>query len=66
MLRVAVQGGRTEGAVLPARCSAPEHDPSMTLEHSTTARWNKLGVDFTEGGKLEYLEKNPRSKIEID
>ena len=38
----------------------------MTYEHSFTARWNQLGVDFAEGGKPEYLEKNPRSQIEID
>ena len=25
-----------------------------------------LGVDFVEGGKPEYLQKNPRSQIEID
>ena len=38
----------------------------MTYEHSITARWNQLGVDFAEGGKLEYPEKNPQSQIEID
>ena len=52
--------------MLPARRSAPEHDPRMTSEHSTTARWNRLGVDFAEGGKPEYPEKNPRSQVEID
>ena len=39
--------------------SAPEHEPCMTSEHSTTARSNRLGVAFAEGGKPEYLEKNP-------
>ena len=52
--------------MLPAGRSAPEHDLCMTSEHSTTAWWNRPGVDFEEGGKLEYLEKNPRSQIEID
>ena len=45
--------------MLLARRSAPEHDPRMTFEHSTTARWNKLGVDFVEGGKPEFPEQNP-------
>ena len=40
------QRGRTEGAVLPGRRSAPEHDPCMTSEHSTTAWWNRPGVYF--------------------
>ena len=41
------QRGRTEGAVLPVRRSAPEHNPYMTLkQHSTTARWIRLGVNF--------------------
>ena len=34
---LAGKGGRAEGAVLPARRSAPEHDPCMTSEHSATA-----------------------------
>ena len=38
----------------------------MTYEHSITARWNQLGVDFAKEGKPEYPEKNPRSQIEID
>jgi len=43
----AAQRGRTEGAVLPVRCSAPEHNPYMNLkQHSTTARWIRLGVNF--------------------
>ena len=62
----AAQRGRAEGAVLPARRSAPEHDPCMTSEHSTTAWWNRPGVNFEEGEKLEYPEKNPWSQIEID
>ena len=66
MTKGAAQRGRTEGAVLPARRPAPEHDPCMTSEHSTTAWWNRPGVDFEERGKPEYPEKNPRSRIEID
>ena len=43
----AAQRGRTEGAVLPVRRSAPEHNPYMTSkQHSTTARWIRLGVNF--------------------
>ena len=56
----------TEGAVQPTMRSAPEHNPCMTSEHSTTARWNGHGVGFEGGGKPEYPEKNPRSQIEID
>ena len=44
----------------------PRYDPCMTYEHSITARSNQLGVDFAEGGKPEYPEKNPRSQIEND
>ena len=50
---------------LGARSLNTSH-PCMTSEHSTTAWWNRPGVDFEEGGKLEYPEKNPRSQIEID
>ena len=32
----------------------------MILQHSTQARCFWLGVNFGEGGKLEYLEKNPQ------
>ena len=35
----------------PARRSASEHDPCMTSEHSTTARWIRLGVHFEKGGE---------------
>ena len=38
----------------------------MTSDHSSTARWNRLGFDFADGGKPAYPEKNPRSKVEID
>ena len=41
----AAQRGRTEGAVLPVRRSAAEHDPYVTSEYSTTARWIRLGVN---------------------
>ena len=47
-------------------CYFQHCDPCMTSEHSTTARWNRLGVDFAEGGKPEYPEKNPRSQVESD
>ena len=47
----AAQQSPTEGAVLSGRRLVPEHDPYMTSEHSTTARWIRLGVDFEEGGK---------------
>ena len=30
------------------------------------ARGNWLGVNFEEGGKPEYPEKNPQSQVEID
>ena len=54
----AAQRGRTEGALLPVRPSAPEHNPYMTSkQHSTTARWIRLGVNFEEGGNLECPEK---------
>ena len=57
----AAQRGRTEGAVQPARCSAPEHDPCMTSEHTTTARWIRLGVDFEEGGNGSAWRKPSKS-----
>ena len=47
----AAQRDRTEGAVLPVRRSAFGYDPYMTSkQHSTTARWIRLGVNFEEGG----------------
>ena len=57
----AAQRGRTEGAVLPVRRSAPEHDPYMTSEHSTTARWIRLGVNFEEGGNRSTQGKPSKS-----
>ena len=57
----AAHQGRTEGAVLPVRCSAPEHDRYMTSEHSTTARWIRLGVNFEEGGNRSALRKPSKS-----
>ena len=54
----ATQWGWTQGAVLPARRSAPEHDPYMTSEHSTAARWIILGVNFEEGGN-QSARRNP-------
>ena len=45
----AAQRGRTEEAVLPVTRSAPEHNPYMTSkQHSTTARWIRLGVNFDD------------------
>ena len=52
-------------AAVPARCSAPEHDPCVTSEHSTTARRKKLGVNFVKGGKPECPEKIAQRKIDI-
>ena len=57
----AAQRSRTEGAVLPVRRSAPEHDPYMTSEHSTTARWIRLGVNFEEGGNRSARRKPSKS-----
>ena len=48
----------------PARRSAPEHGPCVTSELSATLRWNKVGVDFAEGGTPECPEKNPRREID--
>ena len=49
-MKDAAQRGRIEGPVQLTGRSVPEHDPCMTAEHSTTARWIRLGVDFEEGG----------------
>ena len=57
----AAQRSRTEGALLPARRSAPEHYPYMTSEHSTTVRWIRLGVDFEEGGNRSARGKPSKS-----
>ena len=57
----AAQRGRTEGTVLPARRSTPEHDQCMTAKHSTIARWIRLGVDFEEGGNLSTRRKPSKS-----
>ena len=57
----AAQRSRTEGAVQLARRSAPEHDPYMTLEHSTTARWIRLRVDFEVGGNRSTRGKLSKS-----
>ena len=62
----AAQRGRTEGAMLPARRSAPEHDPCMTSEHSTTDRWirwesilrgNRSTRRSTEIGFIKRVDK---------
>ena len=58
-MKDAAQRGRIEGAVQLAGRSVPEHDPCMTTEESTTARWIILRVDFEERG-------NRRSQVEID
>ena len=60
----AAQRSRTEGAVLPARRSAPEHDPYVTSEHSTTVRWIRLGVDFEEGGNRSARGKPSKSGLD--
>ena len=58
----AAQRGRTEGAVLPGRRSAPEHNPYMTSkQHSTTARWIRLGVNFEEWGNRSARRKPTKS-----
>ena len=58
----AAQRSRTEGAVLPVRRSAPEHNPYMTSkQHSTTARWIRLGVNFEEGGNRSARRKPSNS-----
>ena len=64
-MREAAQRGRIEGAVQPAKRSAPEHFPCITLEYSTTAGWITLGVDFEEGG-TGVTGENHRSQVEID
>ena len=56
----AAQRGR-KGAVLPVRRSVSEHDPYMTSEHSTTARWIRLGVNFEEGGNRSARSKPSKS-----
>ena len=54
----AAQRGRTEGAVLPVRRSAPEHNPYMTSkQHSTTARWVRLGVNFEHHNGVVFQVK---------
>ena len=56
------QRGRTEGALLPVRPSAPKHNPYMTSkQHSTTARWIRLGVNFEEGGNRSARRKPSKS-----
>ena len=44
----------------PARRSAPEHDPYMTSEHSTTARWStepwqRMDIDYAELNGQQFL-----------
>ena len=53
----AAQRGRTEWAVLPARRSAPEHNPCMTSEYRTAAKWIRLGINFEEGGNRSTRRK---------
>ena len=43
--------------MLLVRRSATEHDPYMTSEHSTTARWIRLGVNFEEVGNRSTRRK---------
>ena len=52
--------------MLPAgNCAAPEHDPCITSELSTTARWNEMWVIFAEGGKLKYPEKTLGARLKL-
>jgi len=58
----AAQRGRTEGAVLPVRRSAPEHNPYMTSkQHSAIARWIRRGDEFEEGGNRSARRKPSKS-----
>ena len=55
----AAQRGRNEGAVLPVRRSAPEHNPYMTSkQHSTTARWIRLGVNISKHQQAQGFKDN--------
>ena len=55
----AAHRGRTEGAVLPVRRSAPELNPYMM--HSATNRWIRLGVNFAQGGNRSARRKPSKS-----
>ena len=44
----------------------PLYGSCLIMEHSPQPRCNQLRVDFGEGGKPEYQEKNPVSPVEID
>ena len=65
----AAKRDRTEGAVLPVRRSAPEHNPYMTSkQHSTTAP-QPDGLDWESIFRREETGvpgENPRSQVEID
>ena len=47
--------------MLPVTRLDPEHDPYMTSEHSTTARWIKLEVNFEEGRNRSAWRKPLKS-----
>ena len=51
----------SEEAVKSGKRSAPEHYPCMTSEHSTTARWIRLGIDFEKGGNQSAQRKPLKS-----
>ena len=60
--RDAARQGRTES--IYGRHCQPLYGPCMTLEHSQQpARISCVSV-FAEGGKPEYPDKNPRSRVE--
>ena len=61
------QRGRTEGAVLRVRRSAPEHSPYMTSkQHSTTVRYGLHWESILRREETGAPGENPRSQLEID
>ena len=58
----AAQQGRTESIYMAPLAAAiqPMHDLGAPLQPAEIS----CMLVFAEGGKLEYLEKNPRSKVE--
>ena len=63
----AAQRGRTEGAVLPVRRSAPEHNPYIRPRSSTAPQPD--GLDWESILRREETGvpgENTRSQVEID
>ena len=54
-----------ESKAYERRHRLPPYDPYLTTEHKLHSLARSVGVDFTEGGKLENPEKNPQSTGEI-